>query len=194
MVLVPAGTPPPKTCACKKSGERSVSGGQSVEIRPALPLRCGPGSASLRLFLALGLMALVAEALHVAVVIGATFLKGNDVIALCSQPDPSLTLAFSTERSAGKQGGSHCLQLSSCDALGCCDLLCPHFTRMLRASTTSIPHQYTAAWLTAWFRCCLHVESPRALQSLLVKTVGWSIDGGEELVAPAGVALFNPGW
>jgi hypothetical protein len=46
---------------------------------------------------ALGIVAGHTQALHVAVIIQATFSQGRDVIALSGQCDPSLTLAFSTQ-------------------------------------------------------------------------------------------------
>ena len=64
-------------------------------------------------------MALTTQALHVAFVIKATLGQGCDVIALCSQPDASLALAFSTQGIGSEQRRTQRLQLAAGDAFGC---------------------------------------------------------------------------
>lgn len=121
----------------------------SKVLRPPLPNPTD--AASLGLGLALGIVAGLAQALHVAIVIGATFGQGNGVVALGGQRDAPLRMAFNAQRLTGEQRCTHGLQLPASHAPGGVGWLCPGLLRMLGAAACAVAYQRSTARVSARF-------------------------------------------
>lgn len=149
----------------KNLGNQSVSWIFRFYFRPA-PASFRSGSApqwggshprptSRGLDFAFRVVAVQAQSLDVARVIGAALFQRHDMVTLHRRPGKPLPLAFGTQWIGGEQLGPHRLQASTGDALGRIGTLSPYRLRMRGTAAAAIVDQGAASGkrARAWGGC-----------------------------------------
>lgn len=115
----------------------------------------GPGPASRGLDFAFCVVAVQAQPLHIARVIGPALFQRHDVVALHCWPGQPLPFAFRAQWIRCEQVGPHRLQAPPCDALGRIRTLAPYRLRMRRTATATIVDEGAASRerARAWGGC-----------------------------------------